>query len=294
MGGESGAALASGQVLCRESTGAEQPMTKDELFFSPADYALFNHRLATNPEYDSERERVRDKLAHLHEKVYPEIHKRKWDLHPHWMSQWLISASRISPATPRVDFMTLRYSKPQALIKLMKQELIEDFGHFYANAMLAARIDEQGFRIELSISEKAWVDGQNLKNRLQDGARAKDQFRTMLAELGGEHAICLAQFMREDGRPTTYIQVLHAKASRLVNAGVLNATMDKYKPGGQDFNLGIRYSPKDKRLSSDRIVAEILTRFEQLYPIYAFVSWSPKNDFRMIQDANKKSPRRAR
>lgn len=197
-------------------------MNNNEMFFSPADFALFNNRLASNPEHDSERGRVRDKLLLLHEKVYQEIRRHKWDLHPHWMSQWLISAWRISPATPRIDFMTLRYSKPEALIKLMKKELIDDFGHFYANAMLAARIDDEGFAVELLISEKAWVDGQNLKNRLQDGAQEKGQFRSLLAELGGEHALTLAQFVREEGRPTTYAQVLHAKASRLVNVGVLN------------------------------------------------------------------------
>lgn len=269
-------------------------MNNNEMFFSPADYALFNERLASNPEHDSERGRVRDKLLLLHEKIYPQIRKYKWDLHPHWMSQWLISAWRTSPATPRIDFMTLRYSKPEALIKLMKKELIDDFGHFYANAMLAARIDDEGFAVELLISEKAWVDGQNLKNRLQDGAQEKGQLRSMLAELGGEHAFSLAQFVREEGRPRKYEQVLHAKASRLVNVGVLNATMDKYKPGGHDLSLGVRYGPRDKRLRSDRIVDEILTRIEQLYPIYAFLSWSPKNDFRMTQDANKKPPRRTR
>ncbi len=269
-------------------------MTKDELFFSPADYALFDSRLATNPEYDSERERVRDKLIRLHEQVYPEIKRCKWDLHPHWMPQWLISASRISPATPRIEFMTLRYSKPKALIELMKKELIDDFGHFYANAMLAARIDDEGLSIELSISEKAWVDGQNLKNKLQNGAEQKGKFREMLAELGGEHTLSLSQLVREEGRPTTRQGVLRAKASRLVNVGVLDATMKKYKPGGHDLSIGVRYNAKDKRLSSDRIAGEILTRFEQLYPIYAFLCWSPKNDFRMTQDANKKTSRRAR
>ncbi len=269
-------------------------MNKDKAFFSPGDFALFANRLSSNPEYDSERQRVRDKLVLLHEKVYPEMRRRKWDVHPHWMSQWLISAWRISPATPRINFMTLRYSKPEALIKLMKKELIDDFGHFYANAMLAARIDDEGFAVELLISEKAWVDGQNLKNRLEDGTEGKGAFRSMLAELGGEHAINLAQFVREDGHPATYQPVLRAKASRLVSVGVLNATMDKYKPGGQDLSLGICYSPKDKRLSADQIVDEILTRFEQLYPIYSFISWSPKNDFRKKLDADKKQSRRTR
>ena len=140
-------------------------MTASPQFFSPADYAVFDNRLGSNPDIDGERERIKTKLAQLHREIYPEIRKSKWDLHPHWMTQWLISASRISPATPRIDFITLRYSKPEATIKLMKQELFEDFGHFYANAMIAVRIDKEGCAVELFVSDKAWVDGQNLKHR---------------------------------------------------------------------------------------------------------------------------------
>ncbi|MDE3089930.1 MAG: hypothetical protein KGJ80_11170 [Chloroflexota bacterium] len=274
-------------------------MTNSESYFSLPDYAVFENRLAMNAEYDGERERVRNKLVSLHKAIYPEIRKRRWDLHPHWMPQWLISASRISPATARIEFMTLRYSKPETTIKLMKKQLIEDFGHFYANAMLAARIDREGFAIELFISEKAWVDGQNLKNRLRDGTLQRGHFRSLLAELGGEHALRLSQFVRGEERPIGYQEIVRAKASRLVNVGMLNSTMEKYKPGGHELRLGIAYKPDDARLTADNIASEILTRLEQLYPIYAFLSWSPKNDYRKTKDADhrgdlgQKSTRRA-
>ncbi|MCL4488634.1 MAG: hypothetical protein M1570_10965 [Chloroflexi bacterium] len=255
-------------------------MPAKESYFTASDYALFESGLSTNAEYDGERERVRDKLVALHRTIYPAIRRRKWELHPHWMPQWLISASRISPATARIEFMTLRYSKSEATIKLMKKELIDDLGHFYANAMLAARIDKEGFAVELYVSGKAWVDGQNLKNRLQDGSQARGDFRNMLAELGGEHTLRLIQFVRGEDRPIGYQDVLRAKASRLVNAGVLNSTIDKYKPGGHELRLGITYAPDDRRLCTEGIAEEILTRFGQLYPIYRFLSWSPKNDHR--------------
>ncbi len=263
---------------------SEKSMTDDGLF-SPADYAVFDHRVAGNPDYNAERERVRDKLVSLHKRIYPEIRRRRWDLHPHWMPQWLISASRISPATSWIAFMTLRYSKAETIIRLMKKQFIEDFGSFYANAMLAARIDREGFAVELFISEKAWVDGQNLKKRLQNGVEQRGHFRNLLAELGGEHTLYLAKFVREDGRVKGYEEVMRAKASRLVNVGMLNATMEKYTPGGHDLRLGIRYPPNDPRLRQETIVEEILRRFEQLYPIYAFLSWSPKNDFRETRRA---------
>ena len=255
-------------------------MTADEQFFTAADYAVFENGLAGNAEYDGERERIRNKLALLHKQIYPEIRRRKWDLHPHWMTQWLISASRISPATARIDFMTLRYSKPETTIKLMKKELIEDFGHFYANAMIAARIDKDGFAVELYVSEKAWVDGQNLKNRLQDGVEQRGHFRSLLAELGGEYVFRLSQFVRGDERPIGYQEIVHAKASRLVNVGMLNSTIEKYKPGGHELRLGIDYKRDDERLSVDNIGDEVLARIAQLYPVYSFLCWSPKNNFR--------------
>jgi hypothetical protein len=160
--------------------------------------------------------------------------------------------------------------------------------------MLAARIDKEGFAVELYISERAWVDAQNLKNRLQADARERAHFRELLAELEGEHTFRLSQFVREDERPIGYQQVIRAKASRLVNVGVLNSTMDKYKPGGHELRLGITYPPGDKRLTADRIAGEILARFSQLYPIYEFLCWSPKNDYRNAKHVDQKSTRRTR
>jgi hypothetical protein len=267
-------------------------MKNNSLYFSKADFAVFETGITTNPDYDSERERIREKLVALHKAIYPEIRKAKLDLHPHWMPQWLISASRISPATPRVEFMTVRYSKPETTIKLMKKQLFEDFGHFYANAMIAARIDREGFAVELFVSDKAWVDAQNLKTRLQNGAEERGHFRALLAELGGEHTLRLSQFVRpEEGYPG-FQEVLRAKASRLVNVGMLNSTMEKYKPGGHDLRLGIYYASDDKRLHADTIAEEVFKRIGQLYPIYAFLSWSPKNDYRTGKNAHQKSSRR--
>ena len=265
-------------------------MAKHEFYFTPKDYAVFEQGLSHSAEYDGERLRVHAKLEALHHLIYPQVRKNKWDLHPHWMSQWLISAYRISPATQRIDFMTLRYSKAETTIKLMKKKFIEDFGSFYANAMIAARVDREGFAIELFVSEKAWLDGQNLKTRLSDGAEQRGALRSMLADLGGEYTFKLSQYVRSEEERWGYREVVRAKASRLVNVGMLNSTMEKYTPGRHDLRLGIYYEPDDVRISQDNIVLEILTRLEQLYPVYSFLSWSPKNDYRK-NGVEKKSSR---
>jgi hypothetical protein len=161
--------------------------------------------------------------------------------------------------------------------------------------MIAMRIDKEGFAVELFVSDKAWVDGQNLKNRLQENAQQRTLLRKLLAELGGEHTLRLSHYVRSEEGYAHYEELVRAKASRLVNVGMLNSTMDKYKPGGHDLRLGIYYKPEDKRLSSENIASEILARIEQLYPVYAFLSWSPKNDYRTVKkNANQKSSRRSR
>ncbi len=128
-------------------------MTVDAQFFPSTDYAVFENGLVANAEYDGERERIRNKLTLLHKSIYPEIRKRKWDLHPHWMPQWLISASRISPATARIEFMTLRYSKPETTIKLMKKTA------YLLNASRGPVVEEAAL---VQSPKEGWIAGAGL------------------------------------------------------------------------------------------------------------------------------------
>ncbi len=247
-------------------------------FFIPADFQVFVGLHSSDPACDAERVRLRDKLAWLHQQIYPEMRSRRWDLHPHWVPKHLISTARISQAVPKIDFLLLRYSKAETVVRLMKKELGEDLSHPYSNALLGVRADRQGLAVELLVSDRAGADGENLKNKLTQSAPEKRQLRQLFAELGGDYVLSYETVKSREGS-AVFEQVLRYKCSRLVNLGTLNSTFAKFIPGVHRLRVAVHYAVDDPKLEDDALPTEIIYRMGQLYMLYQFVSWSPRNDY---------------
>lgn len=247
-------------------------------FFSPTDFQVFTDPQAGDPASDPERVRLRDKLAWLHEQMYPEMRARRWDVHPHWTKQYLISTARIVPGVPRIEFLLLRYSKAETVVKLMKKEFGVNFDHPYSTALLGVRADQAGLSVELLVPPNAWADARNFKNKLIHGAPEKRHLRQLFAELGRDFTLTLdSQVWEENGSARN--QVLHLKCSRLVNLGTLDAAVDKFSAGEHEMRVALHYGIDDPRLEAEALPAEILYRLGQLYLLYQFISWSPRNDY---------------
>ncbi|MGB8643602.1 MAG: hypothetical protein WCF84_00050 [Anaerolineae bacterium] len=240
-------------------------------FFTPTDLSVFSESHAADPAYDLERVRLRDRLADLHGQIYPEMRTRRWDLHPHWTPRYLISTARLEPPHTRIDFLLLRYGKAETVVRLMKKELGEDFAHPYSTILLGVRIQEDGLALEMLLTHRAWADAQNFKNKLAQGAPEKKHLRQLFAELGANFSLSLESATRQE--------LLRARCSRLVHLGTLDATLAKYEPGVHQLRVAIHYNPDDPRLQAEALPAEVLLRFGQLYLLYQFTSWSPRNDF---------------
>ena len=247
-------------------------------FFAPTDFEIFKQPQAGDPASDVDRVRLRDKLEFLHQQIYPEIRTRRWDLHPHWKPQYLISTAKVSRAVPCVDFLLLRYSKAETVVKLMKKELGEDWTHPFATALLGVRASESGLGIEMLVPDAAWADAQNFKNKLEHGAPEKRHLRQIFAELGGDYTLTLEATLKVEDEGVNS-QVLRVKCSRLVNLGTLDSTMSKFAPAEQRLKVAANYAVGDARLEADTLPAEIIFRMGQLYMLYQFISWSPRNDY---------------
>jgi hypothetical protein len=247
-------------------------------FFIPADFQVFADPHSSDPAGDVERVRLRDKLAWLHQQIYPEMRARRWDLHPHWAPQYLISTARISRSVPRIDFLLLRYSKAETVVKLMKKELGEDSSHPYSTALLGVRVDQRGLAVELLVSDRARADAQNLINKLERGAPEKRHLRQLFAELGGDYTLTYDRVVNREGG-VILDPVLRAKCSRLVHLGTLDSTFAKFSPGAHQLRVAVDYATEDPRLEADTLPTEITYRMGQLYLLYQFLSWSPRNDY---------------
>jgi hypothetical protein len=247
-------------------------------FFAPGEFEMFSEVHASDPDRDADRVRLRDRLAWLHQQIYPEMRARRWDLHPHWVPQYLISTAKVGPSVPRIEFLLLRYSKAETVVKLMEKELGEDLELPSHNAVLAVRADRLGLGVEFLVPDLAWADAQNFKNKLAYGAPEKRHLRQLFAELGGDYTLTYEAVDQRE-REAASLQVLRVKCSRLVNLGTLDTTFAKLTPGVHQMSVAIRYAQDDPRLETDSLPTEILHRMGQLYPLYQFVSWSPRNDY---------------
>jgi hypothetical protein len=252
--------------------------------FNSVEFEVFDERHAADPASDAGRVHLRDKLEWLHQQIYPEIRARRWDLHPHWNPQYLISTARVSRAVPRVDFLLLRYSKAETVVKLMKKELGEELSHPYSTALLGVRASDRGLGVELLVPDKAWADAQNFKNKLVHGAPKKRHLRQLFAELGGDYTLTYETVTSAEGE-VTRSRVLHVKCSRLVNLGTLDFTLAKFNPGEHQLRIATEFGFDDLPLDADVVPGEVLYRVGQLYMMYQFVSWSPRNDYLPRKDA---------
>ena len=260
-----------------ENTGSEIT-PEDTGWFEVADYAVFDERHRCDALYNELRTAVKDKLLRLHERVYPQILQRKLDVSPHWHKGWIISPWYISPQTPCISLMQLRYAKPRALMLRMEKLFQDEFGRFNAHAALAVTINESSLGIELLVPSEAWVDGQNLRGKLVGAPDSYDfrrEFCQLVSALGFRARVQIEERTEGDQGP------VWGKRARAFESPALLATATAlYRPGKHDLRIGTWYRPDDPLLYKTSIEQELLSRFEQLYPLYQMVGWGPTNDYR--------------
>lgn len=269
------------------SSGSEiQP--DDVPYFDVSDFEVFDKTHRREPLYDERRGLVKEKLVRLHDQVSPEIRRRGWEIHPHWHKGWIVSAWYISPHMSSIPFMRLRYAKSKKLVDRMEKLFLEDFGRFHAHAMLAFGIDADTVGIELIVPSAAWVDGQNLRGKLVGAPEAyefRHDFSEMVSSLGFRARVQIEEHSEEEGPR----KVWGKRAKAFAAAAPLATALAIYQPGKHSLHIGTWYGPDDPQLRTGFIAREVLDRFEELYPLYEFVAWKPRNDYR--RHAIKKWPR---
>lgn len=236
-------------------------------FLSPADLTIFTGDRVFDPAYELGRAYIKDQLAWLHEQIYPEVRRRRWDLH--WNSTYSLSPIQTSLRALRIDAVALSYSKAETVIRLMQKRFGENI-QWEGLCALEVRVDASGLNLQVRIGESGVLDGQNFQNRVRFGAPEKRALRQILAELGGDFVLTLRKGQSD---------ILRTRCSRLLNLGVLDATLEKFHAGDTALIVGVKYAPEDPRLDTETVADHILDRFVQMYPLYLFAAWSPRNNY---------------
>lgn len=223
---------------------------------------------ASNPAYDLARVQLRDQLAWLHERLYSEIRVQRWDVH--YRQGWSLSPAQVSQETHRIDAILLRYTKAETSVRMMQKRFGLPTVTLDDLATLGVRVDARGLAVEFAVRARALMDALNLYEKLVAGAPEKRALRQIFAELGGEFSLTLREANAE---------LVNLRCSRLVDLRVLNALLDKFTPGLHDLSVTCAYAPENPRLDGETVVNEMMHRLTQLYALYQFGVWSPRNNY---------------
>lgn len=237
-------------------------------FITPSMLQALASERAANPAYDLARLQVRDQLAWLHERLYAEIRAQRWDLH--YMEGWSLSPAQVSPAHSRIAAIQLRYSKAETSVRIMRRRFNVLALSWDDLATLGVRVDPRGISVELGLPALALLDARNLRDKLVSGAPEKRALRQIFAELGGDFSLSLSE--GED-------ELMRVRCSRLADLRVLDPVLARFTPGAHDLAVGCVYAPDHPRLEGDKAVEEVIHRLTQLYVLYQFSVWSPRNNF---------------
>lgn len=236
--------------------------------FALSDLKGLRDEHASDPAYDLARKHTRNQLVWLHERIYGEMRARKWDVY--FRPEWSLSPPNVSPDTPVIDALCLRYTKAEYVARLMQKQFGGPPLYWDDCAWLGVGVDEQGVFVEWNIPASARLDALNFYNKVMQSAPEKRTVRQILAELGGEGTLTL-QSEREE--------VLRVRCARLVDLNVLNTTLEKFVPGVHAWNIAIRFLVTDNRLQASSAPDELLYRLAQLYGLHQYAAWSPRNNF---------------
>ena len=236
--------------------------------FNSTDIQALSAENASDPAYDLARQQARNQLVWLHERMYGEMRARRWDIH--YRSEWSLSPAEISETQPRIEVLTLRYTKAEYVARLMQKQFGGPLLTWDDLAWLGIGLDARGVVVEWSIPARARFDAQNFHNKVVMGAPEKRTLRQILAELGGEGTLRL----QENGA-----DILQVRCARLVDLNVLNSAFAKYTPGAHTWHVSMRLPVTDARLNANAAPDELLYRLAQLYALHQFAVWSPRNNF---------------
>jgi hypothetical protein len=254
---------------------------QNDPFFPLHLYNAFRQDMWRSPDTDAFREPAYRRMYDLLELLKPELAKKTWDIHLHWMKAYHVSPYHVSDKMPAVSSIQIRLSKSRQLVQWMEDNLLRDFGRQANHIRLECRISEHGFAAQLLLDRDAWVDGSNLVGKLlrsPDAAEHRKFFANHLTNLSSDlHLRIYRPYQDSDHWWSSY--AVTDLARNLIDEEEVELNLRKYRYGDHHLTLGVLYKPNDLRINKPMIVQEVMDRFEELYPIYKLIAWTPQNDF---------------
>jgi len=229
-------------------------------YFKYDDYNAFtgNKPYSFAEEINAERKSVKETLFDLHDRIYPLIQAKGWDLHPHDMTDHIISSHQHGAYTSEdLGALWLHYGRSSKDLKEFKRVYGENQTSMY-QMRLQVLVHASDICLWLRVGKNngSIVDRNAFKQNMR-GATYRDRFYQLIQTL-----------------PDTYsVTINHEDRSvrSFSSADELHDFVKEDDIRNEYFIIGRSYQPDDNAISDQNINNTIMGDFQLLYPIYLHI-----------------------
>lgn len=204
----------------------------------------------------AERLEVRNKLEELHNRIYPVMKEKGWELYPHHQSQHLTSSFRHNErASSSLDAIWLHYGRDEAELEKYKEAYGDNMTSlFHMRAEVLIRKDVVWVELRVGKNNGSYPDRNFIREQLKTNRIFAEKYYGLIKDLDSDFTITVA----DDEVPVREFK----------DSDELKEFTLKDNPKFYYFRIGREYKPDDKAISDNNIESTVINDFGQLYPIY--------------------------
>ena len=203
-----------------------------------------------------ERMQVKKRFYKLHDLLWPEIRRKKWNVEPHYEFDHIVSSHEHSIGTSdALHALWLSYNKPKKEIKFFDQSSTP---LLQMRLQVLIRHTNVAFHLTVGKDGGGILERKEIANRLRsDSETFLEQFNELLKGLPQDYYINVGDDERN---------VHHFNNDSLYDYLKRDDIENHY------FLIGTKFSPDYEGLDKNRIVTTTIQEFTRLFPLYQFLS----------------------
>lgn len=208
---------------------------------------------------NQERINVKNKLFKLHDKLYPKIQAKKWDLHKHYIFDDTVSSAVHGQYTSsELGGIWLHYGRDKDDIKVFgEKETPLDF----MRLQVIIHKDNIGIWNRIGKDLGSRIDRDYFKTKMTNDSAYRQKFFSIISKLPSDFFIQLNNQLKYVREFTT---------EQVLTDFVLQDDIRFY------FIIGVEFPPDHIGLSESNIVNTVIENFEHLYPTYELMKYKLK------------------
>lgn len=233
-----------------------------EFYFRKEDFDAFTYDRAIidNPVAKEARKKVNRKMHLLHDRIFPKLYAKGFDLHPHHRHQNIVSSFAHTARNSKIlDGMWLYYGKsPKEAAWHPARNDSEKSMNNHVRLQLIIRQNTIGVWCAVGKGWGSRVDRNYFHEKMQV-KNNQEHFFSLIKRLGDEYFIALA-----GKNPPYYVRDIKHQDQ------LYAISMEDWGNLEHYFIIGMDVLPNDERLLDHKIEDFVITEFEKLYPVYNF------------------------